>query len=159
MYLPPASDHTIYPTIFQGVEPRDLRFGCWAFHWPSGSVVFVAPSEVAALGEAVAKLNLKWQESSKPISFNAEPAEPGSPVKYKVPVPRGDGLQVDLTCEEGSATAELPPERMCAEMPSLEGAFESLRGLYSIQIIEHEANCKIPGFDPKRLPDRTTRSR
>jgi len=154
MYWPPDADHTYYPRIFLGVEPSDLNFGCWTFNWPSGTTVFVASKEVTALAEALVSLDLEWHESPRRTSFNAERAEPGSPVKYKVPVPRGKGMQVDLTCDEGSATAELPADRMCAGMPTLEKAFDSPRGVYSIQLIESEAGCKLPGFDPHRLPER-----
>ena len=154
MYWPPDGDGTYYPTIFHAVGPRDLRFGCWSFDWPRGTTVFVGAPEMVAFGEGLAKLNLGWQEFPKRMSFNAEPAEPGSPVKYKVPVPRGKGMQVDVTCQEASATAEVPPEHICTDMQSLEKAFDSLRGLYSIQLIEWEASCKVPGFDPKRLPEK-----
>ena len=148
-----------YPTIFHGVDERDLRFGCWTLNAPRGLDVFITPSEMSSLIEGLAELNLRWQELDKPMSFNPELAEPGSPMKFKVPVPRGKGVQVDVTCLEGSATTEIPPQRICAAMPSLEKGFETLRGLYSIQIIEWDDGCKIPGFDPTKLPERPARGR
>ena len=158
-YLPPERDHTYAPTIFHGVDARDLSFGCWVYEWPRGTDVFVASHEMASLIKSLAKLQLTWQEFNKPTSFNPEPAEPGSPMKYKFPVPRGKGVQVDVTCLKGSATSEIPRERICTDMPSLEEGFETPRGLYSIQLIEWDAGCKTPGFDPTKLPEQPARSR
>jgi len=152
MFWPQDSDVPYFPTIFHGVDAQDLSFGCWTSQPPRGWDVFVGLGEMKAFGKALAALNLRWQEFPKPMSFNPQPAEPGSPLKYKVPVPRSKGMQVDVTCGGGSATAELAPDRMCVDMPSLESAFESPRGLYSIEAIEDEAGCKVPGFDPTRLP-------
>lgn len=152
MYWPPENDLPHYPTIFRPVEPTDPRAQTWSRRVPEGTTIYVTPLEMKALGEGLAKLKLKWQESTRPLSFKPERAERGSPLRYRVPVPRGKGMQIDISCDGGSATTELPPERICIDMPSWDKLFAEAYARYRLQSIRWDAGCKVPGFDPKKIP-------
>ena len=149
-YRPSTEDHIVTPLIFRQVSENDPVFGTWSNDYPTGVTTYISPGEMRRLGEALAKLGLEWQDSPKPLSFEI-PRDPISP--WRVPPPRGGGMEIDITCDTGSAVASLPQERVCRSMKELDPVFSTPMAIYNFRGYRLDWGCKVPNFDLGKRPD------
>ncbi len=153
VYIAPISyNHVPTPTTFRQVERRDPRYGTWTTGFPLGLTQWVSPEAMKGLAEGLAKLNLVWDISSKPMVFRRERIEPPPPPDsltppWKLPVPRHKGtMEIDVTCDAGSAVADLPAARICGAMKRVAPAFHSHHAIDAFRDAREEWGCKVSGF-------------
>jgi len=164
VYNPPIPQtNVIKSTTFKQVETRDARYGTWSTDVPLGLTQWISPEEMKALAEGLANLKLAWDVSRKPMVFRKELEEPPPPPplwRWKVVMPRREGtMEIDATCDAGSAVADLPSERVCRVMEHLDGAFTNPTVVHTFRSARDEWGCRVPGFDPREtLPTFITRS-
>lgn len=162
VYDPPVfQTNVVTPTTFKQVETQDPRYGEWSTDYPLGLTQWISPGEMERLAEGLGKLNLVWTESNEPMVFRKELKEPPNPIApWKVIMPRRVGtMEIDATCDAGSAVADLPSQRVCTVMEQLDGAFTTPTAVRTFRSERDEWGCKVPGFDAREaLPDPITQS-
>lgn len=151
VYDPPISqDHVITPTTFKQVETRDPRYGTWSTDVPLGLTQWISPEEMKGLAEGLAELNLVWDVSPKPMVFRKELKEPPPPPPlwpWKVVMPRREGtMEIEVTCDAGSAVADLAQEKVCSSMERLDRVFHTPAAVDTFRDVRQEWGCKVPGF-------------
>jgi hypothetical protein len=163
IYHPRSEVHVVRPTTFRQVDPEDPRYDTWSTRVPLGLTMWISPQDMKRLSEGIGKLNLAWSESDQRMVFREELIEPppAAPLSsWKVIMPRRAGtMEVDVTCDAGSAVTDLASERVCPVMEQLEGAFTTPTALYIFRSARDEWGCKIVGFNPREtLPTFITKS-
>jgi hypothetical protein len=128
-----------------------------------GLTQWISPEEMKGLVEGLVGLGLVWDVSPKPMVFRREPVEPPPPPPlwpWKVVMPRRKGtMEVDVTCDGGSAVADLPSEGVCSVMEQLDRAFTNPTAMHIFRSERDEWGCKVPGFNPyETLPQHITHS-
>ncbi len=151
VYVAPISyDFPPMPTIFRQVQERGPRAGAWTTQYWLGLTQWISPQEMKSLAEGLEGLNLVWDVSPRPMVFRRERIEPPPPPDsltppWKLPVPRRRGtMEIDVTCDAGSAVAGLPVARICASMERLASAFHNRHAVEVFRCELVEWGCKAP---------------
>jgi hypothetical protein len=163
VYNPPVpQDNVVTPTIFRQAGRRDPRYGTWSTKFPEGLTQWISPREMASLAEGLEKLSLTWDVSRKPISFRRERVEPPPPSPrslWKVPMARRKGtMEIDVTCDAGSAVADLPSEKVCNSVDGLASAFRNREAVETFRDVRRVWGCKVSGFNVANRPQAPNRA-
>ena len=138
------------PTTFRQAGAQSPRVGTWTTGFPLGLTQWISPGEMKSLAEGLEVLNLVWDVSPRPMVFRRERIEPPPPPDslrrpWKLPVPRHKGtMEIDVTCDAGSAVAGLPVARICASMEKLASAFHNRHAVEVFRCELVEWGCKAP---------------
>jgi len=160
VYDPPVDkDDVVTPVTFTEVETEDPRFDTWSTDPVLGLKFWLSPGEMKGLAGGLAKLDLVWTESRESMVFHREARQPPDPllpfVQWKAVTARRVGtMEIDVTCDGGSAAADLPSEKVCNVMEQLDGAFTTPTALNIFRSKRDEWGCRVPGFDPRETPPR-----
>lgn len=153
VYIAPISyDFLPIPTIFRQAGGGGCRAGVWTTESWLGLTQWISPEEMRGLAEGLEKLNLVWDISSKPMVFRRERIEPPPPADsltppWKLPMPRHPGaMEIDVTCDAGSAVADLPAARICDAMKGLAGVFRNHNAVDAFRDARAEWGCKVRSF-------------
>jgi hypothetical protein len=153
VYMAPIGyNHAPTPTTFRQVQAHSPRAGAWTTGFPLGLTQWISPEEMKGLAQGLEKLNLVWDLSSKPMVFRKEPIEPPPPPDsavppWKVVTPRHKrAMEIDVTCDAGSAVGDLPAARICAAMKGVAPVFHNHNAIDVFRDAREEWGCKVPSF-------------
>ena len=151
VYDPPVDQaNTVWPITFKQVEKQDPRCGTWSNVVPLGLTQWVSEEEMRDFVAGLQKLGLEWEVSPKPMVFRKELKEPPpSPptLPWKVPASKHEGtMEIDITCDGGSAVAYLPSGKVCSAMKPLATAFESHNAKDNYWDSLGQWGCEVPDF-------------
>jgi hypothetical protein len=138
------------PATFRQVQAHSPHAGAWTTGFPLGVTQWISPNEMKGLAERLEKLNLVWDISPKPMVFRKELIEPPPPPDslirpWKLPEPRHKGtMEIDVTCDAGSAVADLPVERICASMRKLASGLHEHQDIEAFRCELVNWGCKAP---------------
>lgn len=156
LYRPPDETIIHEPLIFKPVETNDARYGSWSWKFAERTTVMVSSEEMTKLSRGLEKLGLVWKESPRPVSLEPTleqgPHLPEQP--YHIPYQSGHGMEILATCDNGSAVADLAPERICSGLASLDSIFHTPKAVYMFRGYREDWGCSVPGFDSSKIPGR-----
>jgi hypothetical protein len=116
---------------------------------PAADVFWISLEEMQNLLKGLAELDVPWNDSATPRKFEKEldehPLLPEMP--YKTPQPIGKGMEIDVSCDAGSAETDLAPERICDSMERLDSTLQTPTAVFFFRSYRDLWGCKVPGFD------------
>ena len=155
-------DDVVRPITFEQVETEDWRFDTWSTEPILGLTMYLSPEQMKTLAGGLAELDLVWTQYRDPIVFHKEARQPPDRllpfVRWKTIMARKAGtVEIDVTCDRGSAIADLRSGRVCTAMDELDSAFTTPTARNIFRSKRNEWGCRVPGFDPhETLPTSIT---
>ena len=135
-------DHFYPPLIFRVVDSNDPRRGA-APLGPKGREVYVTVPELSNILQGMEHVNVPWKETNRVEEFGPS---------YEV---KGLGyLDITVISSRGTARGSVGRTKVCSFLGSMDSAINTPRALWEFQRYRWFNDCEIPGYDPKRYPDR-----
>ena len=140
------------PTTFRQAEGHGPAAGAWTTGTPLGLTEWISPEEMRGLAEGLERLNLVWDVSFKPMVFRKELVEPPPPpgsarMRWKIPMQRRkEAMEIDVTCDAGSAVADLPAAKICSAMKGIAPVFRDHFAIDVFRDAREDWGCKVPSF-------------
>jgi len=149
LFEPPDLDHVVPAAIFRVAREKDHRYGTWTSNLTVGDTIWIGPEEMQKLVTGLEELSVTWIESPTPREFkeelNEHPLIPEMP--YKIPRPSGRGMEIDVSCDAGSAETDLAREKICNSMEHLDRDLQTPIAVLLFRSFRDNWGCKVPGFD------------
>lgn len=117
-------------------------------HWntapigPIGRSPYISVAEMKLLADRLSHSGLEWHVSTRAKEI----------VPY-IKLPINDNMQITVFTSSGTATADLPPDRICGVLATLNTAISTPRAHWEFEFFQRMYHCSVQNFDPYSYPD------